>query len=111
MLFPIILYAVEIWTLTFVHKEASLMWLRRSVLKGSTESLIIAPQDQPLYTRYHQRAMQTQQINSSCFLCDEAEKHISHFIAGCKVLAASEYTHQHNKELLISAGIYVETWE
>lgn len=81
----------------FVDKESTLAWLRSSDLKGETESLIIAAQDQALNTRYHQRKILKLQIDSKCRMCNEAEETISHILSGCTTIAASEYTNRHNK--------------
>lgn len=81
----------------FVDKEASLAWLRSSDLKGETESLIIAAQDQALNTRYHQRKIIGLEIDSKCRMCSSKEETISHILSGCTTLAATEYTYRHNK--------------
>ncbi|XP_017768957.1 PREDICTED: uncharacterized protein LOC108557085 [Nicrophorus vespilloides] len=64
---------------SWTDKETNFAWLRSAGLKGETESLIVAAHDQALNTRYHQK------------------KKIGHIIAGCTVLAPTEFTHRHNK--------------
>lgn len=80
-----------------MDKEASIAWLRSSDLKGETESLIVAAQDQALNTRHHQRNIIGLQVDSKCRMCNTKEETISHILSGCTTLAATEYIHRHNK--------------
>ena len=64
---------------TFVNKEASCAWLRSAGLKGETESLIKAAQDQTLNIRYHQRMIFKKQIDGNC---GKAQETLSHIMAG-----------------------------
>jgi hypothetical protein len=80
-----------------IVKEKSLAWLYSSGLRGETESLIIAAQDQALSTHYHQGNIMKQPTASKCRMCCKAEKHIKHNDAGCTTLAPSEYSNRHNK--------------
>ena len=56
-----------------VDREKYLICLCSSSLKGETESLIIAAQDQALNMRYHPRNIVNQLIDSMCRMCCEAE--------------------------------------
>jgi hypothetical protein len=80
-----------------IDSKQSLAWLRSSGLKGETESLIIAAQDQSLPTRYYQKNILHQHVNSKCRLCKTFEETTHHILAGCPVLANTEYLHRHNQ--------------
>ena len=73
------------------------MWLCSSGLKGETEILIIAAQDEALSTRYHQRNIKKQPTDSTCRMCCTTGEHIKHIVVGSTTLALSEYTNRHNK--------------
>lgn len=81
----------------FVNKKSSIQWLNGAGLKGETESLIMAAQNQALSTRYRQKKIFKQNVDSRYRLCHGSEEHVSYIIAGCTNFAATEYTHRHNK--------------
>ena len=72
-------------------------WLTNGRLKGETENLLVAAQDQALNIRYHQKHILGTSVKSVCRLCLKAKEHISHIVAGCEVLAPVEYLQRHNK--------------
>lgn len=82
---------------THINKELTVKWLNDGRMKGETESLLIAAQDQALNTRFHQRHILHQPVASVCRLCFKAEEHISHLVSGCEALAATEYLQRHNR--------------
>ncbi|MEO1764700.1 MAG: reverse transcriptase domain-containing protein [Cyanobacteria bacterium J06629_18] len=80
-----------------VDRIATHAWLNSTGLKGETEGLIIAAQDQSLPTKLHQAKI-TKVINdSSCRVCGEKDESVDHIITGCKDLAMNEYLDRHNK--------------
>jgi hypothetical protein len=79
-----------------VGKEKSLEWLCSTGLKGETDSLIIATQNQAPGSRYHHQNIMQKPTDSKCSMCCKAE-HIKHIVAGCTTLALSKYTNRLNK--------------
>ena len=71
-------------------------WLR-SDIKGETEGLLIAAQDQALYTRNYQKHIVGKEIDSRCRMCYKQSETIDHITSGCEVLAKSDYIERHNK--------------
>lgn len=80
-----------------VDRESSVQWLTKCDLKGETESLIIAAQDQALQTKYYKKMILHQDTDSSCRMCHRHVESISHVISGCSTLAAKEYLDRHNR--------------
>jgi hypothetical protein len=67
--------------------------LASSDLKGETEGLLVAAQDQALMTRIrnYQHNILGQEIDSLCRLCHKKEETIDHLLSGCEALANTEY--------------------
>lgn len=80
-----------------VAKDWSTLWLSSGELKGETESLIVAAQDQALNTRYRQKRIHGTRIDGRCRLCHEFDETIDHVVAGCPVLAKKEYIERHDR--------------
>ena len=58
-----------------INKELRVKWLTNGRLKGETESLLVAAQDQALNIRYHQRHILGQSVKRVCRLCLKTEEH------------------------------------
>ena len=70
-------------------------WLSSS-LKGETEGLLVAVQDQAINTRNYQEVICGQQVKSKCRMCSQHEETVDHIVSGCEVLAKTEYISRHN---------------
>lgn len=66
----------------YVENELTFGWLPSSGLKGETEGLIVATQDQALNTHYHQNNIQNINVDSKCWMCHQHDKTVSHIISG-----------------------------
>lgn len=80
-----------------VDKEQTLKWLCQGVLKGETESLIIAAQDQSIATNYIRQRIYGEPVSSKCRLCKQYDETIKHIMTACPILAKKEYIQRHNK--------------
>ena len=74
-----------------VDIEMTHKWLKSPGLKGETEGLLIAAQDQSLATRSYHSMIIKDGTNPKCRMCNEFEETIDHIVAGCPVLAKTEY--------------------
>ena len=70
-------------------------WLS-SNLKGETEGLLVAAQDQAINTRNYQKVICGQQVESKCRMCSQYEETVDHIVSGCEVLAKTEYISRHS---------------
>ena len=71
-------------------------WLSGN-LKGETEGLLVADQDQALNTRDYQKVICGQKVESKCRMCSQYEETVDHILSGCEVLAKTEYISRHDK--------------
>jgi hypothetical protein len=87
------------WSLDegLIDKEQSYQWLKFGDIKGETESVIMAAQDQAISTNYFKKKILKQEIESGCRLCKEYEETIDHLTSGCPTLAKNEYIIRHDK--------------
>ena len=65
-------------------------------LKGETEGLLVAAQDQEINTINYQKVKCGQQVESKCRMCSQHEETVDHIVSGCEVLAKTEYISRHN---------------
>ena len=66
-------------------------WLKKGFLKKETESTIIAAQDQALCTRNMRKAVYGENVDSTCKVCDSADKTVAHIVVECRKLAHKQY--------------------
>ena len=74
-----------------IDKKKCIAWLRSAGLKETTESLIIAAQDQTLATNYYKNKILKKSVDSNCRLCKTHPETLSHIVSGCPMLAKHEY--------------------
>ena len=80
-----------------VDVELSFKWEKHTGLKGETEGLITAAQDQALNTRYYSKHITKQGTTDKCRMCHAQPETVEHIISGCQTLAADQYLNRHNQ--------------
>ena len=80
-----------------VDQEMSFQWMKYTGLKGETEGLITAAQDQALNTRYYSKHIIKQGSTDRCRMCHTQAETVEHIISGCQTLAADKYLNRHNQ--------------
>ena len=76
-------------------------WLKQN-LHGRKTASIMTMLEQMVETRSWKASRGIVQDNQ-CRVCHERDKTVEHLVAGCKVLAGSEYLSRHNRALMIMA--------
>ena len=66
-------------------------WLKKGYMKKETESTIIAAQDQALCTRNMRKVVYGENVDSTCRVCDSADKTVAHIVAEFRKLAQKQY--------------------
>ena len=80
-----------------VDAELSFKWMKYTGLKGETEGLITAAQDQALNTRYYSKHIIKQGTTDRCRMCHTQPETVEHIISGCQTLAADQYLNRYNQ--------------
>ena len=88
-----------------VDVELSFEWMKYTGLKGETEGLITAAQDQALNTRYYSKHITKQGTTDRCRMCHTQLETVEHIISGCQTLAADQYLNRHNQ---VAAQVHLE---
>uniref|UniRef100_H3AYE9 Reverse transcriptase domain-containing protein n=1 Tax=Latimeria chalumnae TaxID=7897 RepID=H3AYE9_LATCH len=90
------LHGQYIWQLgEDANIEQTLQWLTKGHLKGETEALVIAAQDQALNTNSHRVRILHSETESKCRMCKAKEETVA-YRSGCKMLANGSYKERHN---------------
>ena len=80
-----------------VDVELSFEWMKHTGLKGETEGLITAVQDQALNTRYYSKHIIKQGTTDRCRMCHTQPETVELIISGCQTLAADQYLNRYNQ--------------
>ena len=87
--------------------------MKHTGLKGETEGLVTAAQDQALNTRYYSKHIIKQGTMDRCRKCNTQPETVEHLISGCQILAADQYLapghmqalwHQSGSRMLVSTS-------
>ena len=77
--------------------EVSFELMRHTGLKGETEGLITAAQDQALNTRYYSKHLIKWGTTDRCRMCHTQPETVEHIISGWQTLATDQYLNRHNQ--------------
>ena len=80
-----------------VDVELPFEWMKHNGLKGETEGLITAAQDQALNTRYYSKHIIKQGTTNRRRMCHTQPETVEHMISGCETLAADQYLNRRNQ--------------
>lgn len=80
-----------------IDRNNSWSWIDKGTLKGETEGLLVAAQDQALRTRYIEKKIYKATQDSKCRMCKQSDETVDHVMAACPVLAAGEYIIRHDR--------------
>ena len=79
-----------------IDKPSSMLWLKSSTLKRSTEASICAIQEQAITTRYIKKHVHNTSDTDICRVCRIEKETIQHIVDGCRVLAPTKYLKRHD---------------
>ena len=80
-----------------IDMELSFERMKHTGLKGETEGLITAVQDQALNTRYYSKHIIKQDTTYQGKICQSQPETVEHIISGYQALAADQYLNRHNQ--------------
>eukprot|EP00957_Ditylum_brightwellii_P123589 9422424-Ditylum_brightwellii.AAC.3 len=76
--------------------DQSNLWLARDDLRGETEALICAAQEQVLSTNYVRNMTYKQPVSKLCCHCQQENETATHPVGGCKKFLKSKIMNRHN---------------
>ena len=88
----------------YIDLDQSFQWMKYVGLKGETEGLVVAAQDQALKTRYYSKHIMKEGTTDKCRMCHQMPETAEHIMVGCQKLAATQYLDRHNK---VAAVLYI----
>jgi len=77
--------------------EQSYRCLKSDDIKGETESIVVAAQDQAISTKYFKNKILKEENEGKCWLCKQHEEIIDHLTSECPILAKNKYLIRHDK--------------
>ena len=80
-----------------VDMKETYRWLKLLNLPAATEGLVVAAQDQAVWTRCYECSILHRDVSLTCHMCRVGMKTVDHIVAGCSVLAPMDYTDRHNQ--------------
>ena len=88
--------------------ESCNLWLRQNLTPRKTAS-VMTMLEQMVETKSWKASRRFAKC-SKCRLCGQQRETVEHLLAGCKVLANSEYLTRHNRALMILAISWNSIW-
>ena len=73
----------------YIDPDQSFQWMKYVGLKGETEALVVAAQDQALKTRYYSKHIMKEGTTDKCRMCHQMPETAEHIMAGCQKLHGS----------------------
>ena len=75
-----------------VDMKETYKWLKTANLPAATEGLVVAAQEQALWTRHYERKILHRDVSPTCRMYSVGLETVDHIVAGCRALAPMNYT-------------------
>ena len=83
------------------HETLPVRWLVKGRLKSQTEALILAAQDDCIYTRSFKANCMGNAGDTHCCQCSEDVETVRHILSQCRPKGFNLYMEQHDRALLV----------